>query len=714
MYRALHRPANFIESALAGIQRDLLIGTALIALVLFAFMRNVRTVLIAFVAIPLSLITAIVVLSALGQSINTMTLGGLAVGLGVVIDDAVIGIENIVRRLRGADGDASATILDASIEVRAPVLYATFVVALTLLPVLLLTGLQGAFFAPLAASFILATLASLGVAITVTPALSYVLLRDARPAPEPPTLTRLKDAHERWLMRFCSMPRTAIAITVVVALVVPIAFASFGAELLPAFRERHYVLQVSAPPGTSVEEMRTLGTAITRDLLAIDGISTVEQQIGRAELGEDTWPVNRSEMHVELEPVTGSQETQIQARIREVLSRYKGLQTEVLTFLGDRIGESLSGETAAVAIGVYGADLDVLDRVAQQIATVLRRIPDAADVQTKSSPGTPTLRVQIDQQRLRQYGLVATDVLDTVTAAFQGLRVAQVVDNDRIVDVVVSLDTAPNFDPEQIGWLRVKGASGRNVPIDAVSDVSVDEGRAAIAHEGGRRRQVVTANPTTTDVAGFTKRVKAEIARSVALPADVYLDYAGAAAGEAAARRELLLNAAGGAFGIVALLLLAFGDGRAAALVLASAPLAFAGGIVAVFASGSVLSLGALVGFVTLFGIAARTAILLVAHADHLDAEEDMGWGLQTVLRGARERVTPILMTALVTMLALVPLAIESGEAGREVQGPMAIVILGGLLTSTLMGLFVTPALIYRFRYSAHAVARRDIQASAQ
>lgn len=700
IHPALHRPANFIETALAHIQLDLLIGAVLILVILFGFLRNVRVALVAFVSIPLSLLAAIIVIDALGQTINTMSLGGLAVALGVVIDDAVVGVENIVRRLRLAPPGAAASsiILDASVEVRAPIVYATFVLAATVAPILFLSGLQGAFFSPLAFSFLLATLASLIVALTVTPALALLLLRDARMHEEPQLLTRAKDIHERWLRRICAHPRRAIAATALAALVTAGSFFVFGAELLPAFRERHYVLQLNGPPGASIAWMRTIGASVTHELLAIPGVATVEQQIGRAAAGEDTWPPNRSEFHVELGHVNGREEERILEQIRAVLDSYPGVSTEALTFLGDRIGESLSGETAALAIGVYGPDLDVLDRVAGDIAAVVQRLPGAADVQVRAPPATPMVQVELDPTALALRGLSTADAYDAVEAAFQGQVVAQVTDGQRIADVAIVAPVDGPSAPEAAGDLIVQGASGGGALGD-VASVRASAGRASILHEGGRRRQVVTVNPTSADVAGFSQRARAAIAQNVHLPVGVYLEYAGVAEGQAAAAREVMLNVAVAAVFVVALLILAFGDGRAATLILVGAPFALVGGALAVGLIGGVLSLGALVGFVTLFGIAARNAILLVSHADHLVAAEGREWGLETVLLATRERVTPILMTALVTALGLLPLALGTGEAGREVQGPMAVVILGGLVTSTVMTLLVLPALVLAYRH---------------
>ncbi len=702
LFPALHRPANFIETALAGIRGDLLLGAVLITLVLLAFMRNLQVALVAFVSIPMSLLAALIVLDLLGQTINTMTLGGLAVALGVVIDDAVIGTENIVRRLRQRGAiPAFEVVLAAAVEVRAPVVYATFLLALTMMPVVFLSGLQGAFFAPLAWSFLLATVASLMVAITLTPALALLLLERSPPPGEPALLARAKGAHERLLRPLCQRPGLAVALTALIGAAALAGFLSFGAELLPAFRERHYVLQVSGPNGASLGWMREVGERLTSDLLAIPGIATVEMQIGRTAASEDPFPPQQSEFHVQLEPVSGEQEDVILERIREVLGTYPGIQSEALTFLGDRIGESLSGETAAVAISAYGPDLDALDRVASAIAAVLRDVPGTTDVQIKTTPGAPALTIDMNPARMSLRGVSATDVYGAVEAAYQGSTIAQVIDGPRITEVAVVLPAPFSSDPEAAGGITVRSVDGRLVPLAEVATVALNATRSKVLHDGGRRRQVVTANSTGADVAGLARRIQTAVAAGVSLPPDVYLEYSGAAEGQRAAQQELLINVAVAAVGIIALLILAFGGGRPAVLILSSAPSALAGGVAAVALTGGVISLGALVGFVTLFGIAARNSILLVAHADFLVVEEGAPWNLHTVLRATRERLAPILMTALVTGLGMVPLALGSGEAGREVQGPMAAVILGGLATSTLLSLLLLPPLILAYRHRA-------------
>ncbi|WP_304190142.1 efflux RND transporter permease subunit [Phenylobacterium aquaticum] len=695
----LHRPANFIGSALGGIGEDLLIGAALIALVLFLFMRDLRTVAISFVSIPLSLLTAVIVLDRLGSTINTMTLGGLAVALGVVVDDAVIDVENIVRRLR-TRGDTPATqvVLAASLEVRAPVIYATLVVALVLVPVLMLHGLQGAFFSPLAASFIVATAASLAVAIVITPPLALLFLRDARLEGEPAFLVRTKAWHETLLMRACGRPGGSVIAAALAALITVAGLTLFNSELLPSFREGHFVLSVAGPPGTSLGVMRRYGEAISHDLLAIPGIQSAEQQIGRAEGGEDTWGTEKSEFHVELKPgLSGAAQDRIQAEIHEVLDSYPGLETEVMTFLGDRIGESLTGETASLAVGVYGADLDTLDKVAADIAETLAKVPGAVDVKVQTPPQTPVVRVDLRFADLARYGLTPADALDAVQTAYQGVEAAQVYDASRSIEIAVTAAPEVRQDPEAVGDLLVRSPGGAAVALKQVAHVYLTDGRTLISHQGGRPRQVVTTNPPPAKVLKVTAAAKAAIARSVKLPPGVYLDYSGTAEGTLAAQRELLFNVALAGAAVVALLLIAFRDGRAVSLILASAPFALVGGVAAVAVTGASLSLGSLVGFVTLFGVAARNAILLVSHLDHLIVEEGHDWSLATLAQATRERVTPILMTALVTALGVAPLAIQTGQAGREIQGPMAIVILGGLFTSTIASLILLPAMIWRF-----------------
>ncbi|QTN19874.1 efflux RND transporter permease subunit [Brevundimonas sp. AJA228-03] len=694
----LHRPANFINTALSGLREDLVLGAVLIAVVLFAFMGSVRTVIISFVSIPISLLSALIVMDLLGHTLDTMVLGGLAVALGVVVDDAVIDVENIVRRLRQkTSGSLAEVIQHASVEVRGPVVYATLVVALTLAPVLLLDGLQGRFFSPLASAFILATIASLLVAVIVTPALALLTLGGWTPVSEPVWLASLKARATRLIARGAGQGRVAIVVTCASAAAMLVAPFVFPSELLPTFREGHFVVGVSAVPGTSLEASRSLGRSLTTEFLAIDGVQTVEQQIGRAQGGEDTWGPEQSEFHIELKPhLSGAAQDRVEAGLHAALESHPGLETEVLTFLGDRIGESVTGEKAPVAVSVFGDDLGELDLASHAVARALEAIPGTGDVTRQTPPEAPAVRISPRVDQLGNAGLTVNDMLDVVSSAYLGTVATQLYRPDRAIDVTVILPPEQRADPTAIGQVMLRGAAGE-VPLSSVADVGMGSQRTVVSREAGRRREVVTADPNPANVARVAREAKAAIA-SLRLPPGIVASVSSTADAAASARNQLVFNCAIAALAAVVLLILAFGDGRSVGLVLCCAPVALLGGILALPLAGGSLSLGALVGFVTLFGISSRNSILLVSHVDHVVRHEAREWSLHTLVKATEERVTPILMTALVTGLGLLPLALQNGEAGREIQGPMAIVILGGLLTSTAATLFMLPALIWRFR----------------
>lgn len=705
----LHRPATFIENAIHNVKTSLLLGAIFVGIILLLFLLDWRTAFISFTAIPLSLLAAIIVLDHFGVTLNTMTLGGLAVAIGVVVDDAIIDVENILRRLR--ENLARVTprllfdvVLDASLEVRSAVVYASFIVALVFVPVLTMTGLQGKFFAPLAVAFILAILASLVVALTVTPALCLAILSRTKPHDEPGYLRWLKNIHQRTLAGFSRWPKLVIGSALVLFLGALATLPYFGGEFLPDFREGHFVGHIAAAPGTSLQEMLRVGGRMSQELKAIPAVESVGFQVGRAEMGEDTWGVHRAEFHIELKPAAGEDQEQVQEAIRAVLGKYPGIQSEVLTFLGDRIGESISGETASVVVNVFGDDLDLLDSKAREVVEVLNQIPGAADVQLAAPPGAPGVMVRLRPERLRQFGFRAVEVLEAVQTAYQGEVVAQTYEGNKVFNVAVILDVAARQEPERIAKLLVGNESGARLPLSDLADVFATTGRYLITHDGARRRQTVTCNPSGRDVTSFVAEAKQAIAARLKFPAGVYLEFSGAAELQAAARNELLLHSAIAGVGIVLLLAMVFRNGRNLLLVLANVPFALVGGILTIFVAGILgdegrpsLSLGTMVGFVTLFGITMRNSIMIISHFEHLVKAEGMTWGLAAALRGASERLMPILMTATVTALGLLPLALGSGEAGREIEGPMAIVILGGLVTSTVLNLLVLPTLALRY-----------------
>jgi CzcA family heavy metal efflux pump len=705
---ALHRPATFIEIALRNMKTSLLLGAVLVAVVLILFLLDLRTALISFTAIPLSLLAAVVVLDHFGVTLNTMTLGGLAAVLGVVVDDAIITVENILRRLRE---NLSITppralfnvVLDATLEVRNSVVYATFVVAMVFVPVLTMSGLQGKFFAPLGVAFILANLASLLVALTVTPALCFALLSRSKPHEEPVYLRKLKSVHRLALEKISNRPKTIVAIALLAFIAALATLPFFGGEFLPDFREGHFVVGITMAPGTSLPEMKRLGTQISAELLKIPQIQSVEEQIGRAEGGEDTWGSHRGEMHVELKPTAGEDQEKVQDQIRDTLAKFPGIETEVLTFLGDRIGETISGETAQVVVNIFGDDLDVLDEKANEVAAALNKVPGAADVQVSAPPGAPRVMIKLRPDRLTQFGFRPLEVLEAVRTAYQGDVVAQTYEGEKVFDVTVILEPLARQQPESIGDLLISNPQGARMPLKQLADVYLTTGRYAILHDGARRRQTITCNPAGRDVASFVADAQKQIKSQVKFPAGVYAEFSGAAQEQKQAQTELLLHSLAATAGIILLLAIVFRKASHLLLVLANLPFALVGGVLAIFLVGyfgegqGSLSLGTLVGFVTLFGITMRNSIMMISHFEHLVNEEQLPWGIETALRGATERLIPILMTALVTALGLLPLALGSGEAGREIEGPMAIVILGGLVTSTALNLLVLPTLALRF-----------------
>ncbi len=697
------RPAHFIATATGNVRSALLLGALLVVAVLGLFLFDVRTAAISCAAIPLSLLAAVTVLERLGASLNTMTLGGLAIAIGEVVDDAVIDVENILRRLRENRRRERPlpplrVVYDASLEVRGAVVYATFAVVLVFVPVLTMSGVAGRLFAPLGLAYVLAILASLAVALTVTPALCALLLRGDRiPAGEPPVVRWLRGRYARLLERVERRPRAVVGAAAALTLAGLAALPFFGGGLVPELKEGHLVVHMTAVPGTSLAESLRMGARLSQLLLALPEVRAVGQRVGRAEAADDIMGTHSSEIEVDLRPLGGAASRDVEAKIRDILHGFPGANFAVNTFLSERVEETLSGYTAPVAINIFGSDLDALDAAAARVAAVLAKVPGAADVMVQAPPGAPQLSVVLRRADLARWGIAPAAALDAVRTAFQGEVVGQVYDGNRVFGAAVILDPALRSEPGSVAALPLRNDEGTFVPLAAVADVAQVSGRYAVLHEGARRVQAVTCSVTGRDVAGFVAEARRRLAAAVPLPAGAYLEFAGSAAEQARSRRDLLVHAALAGVGIVVLLAMVMGSTRNLLLVLANLPFALVGGVAVVAASDGELSLGALVGFVTVFGITLRNSIMLITHYEHLVADEGEPWGPAAALRGAGERVAPIVMTALVTALGLLPLALGSGAPGREIEGPMALVILGGLVTSTALNLLVLPTLALRF-----------------
>jgi Cu/Ag efflux pump CusA len=524
-------------------------------------------------------------------------------------------------------------------------------------------------------------------------------------------LRALRDGFDRLLARLLPHPHAVAMITALVCVGAVAVLPFFGAAFLPDFREGHYVVHMAAVPGTSLEESVRVGRMVSKAIARDPRVQAVAQRAGRAELSEDTWGTHYSEIEVELKPLTSEEAHTVEDSLRANLRGFPGVSFAVRGFLTERVEETLTGSTAQIVVRLYGEEFDSLDVAARRVAQVARSLPGSADVQYDPPAVVPEVTIRLRPAAVQAAGLAGDEVLREIETATRGSRVGQTFEGNRATDVVVMLDPAARRRPEDLRRLPLRASDGRVVSLGEVAELGRSSGRYMISHQGTRRVQTVTANTAGREVADFARELESRIAVPGVLPAGIYAELAGTAAAQREAQRELLLHSLLAGALIVMLLWLAFGETGRLLLVLANLPFSLVGGVAAVAATGMTLSLGSLVGFVTLFGIATRNAVMLISHYDHLVAVERAPWGTDTVLRGASERLGPILMTAAVTGLALLPLALGSGDPGREIEGPMAIVILGGLVTSTLLSLFVLPTLAHRY---AHFGRNPGLAASAE
>jgi CzcA family heavy metal efflux pump len=703
VYPRLFRPADYIERSLGNLASHLFLGGLLVIAVLYAFLGNVRTALISALAIPLSLLGAAVTLLANGVSLDLMVLGGLAIALGEVVDDAIIDTENIFRRLRenrqsSAPRPTAEVVYHASLEIRGSVTYASFIVALVFVPLLVLHGVAGRLFAPLGHAYILAILISLATALTVTPALSSMLLGHSRRSlREPPLVRRLQPRYERLLRAVTAHPARALALGLAVCTAAIALAPRLGGDFLPSLREGHFIVHTTSLPGTSLAESMRIGTAIVRKIREIPGVESVSQWAGRAERGADTYGSHYSEYEVRLQPLSGSGQQTVLERIRALLTDFPGIRFEVNTFLTERINETLSGYTAPLVVQLYGSDLDALDRKGRQIAALIRAVPGATDVQLRSPPGAPLAEIRLRLDRLATWGLQPADVIQAVETAGNGWVFSRFAENGRLYEAAVIADPDSRRSFDQLRNLPLRARDGIFVPLEQVAELAETGGRYNILHQGGRRVQTVTASVQGRDLQSFFDEVRRRIHAEVEFSQDIYPEFTGAAVEQSVAREELLVQSLLAGSGVLLLIHLAIGNLRHTLITLANLPFSLAGGVLAASLPGVTLSVGTMVGFVTLFGITVRNSIMLLSHYRHLVEREGRPWNLETAIRGAQERLPSILMTALVTALAMLPIAIGSDNPGREIMGPMATIIIGGLFSSTALNLLLLPAVLARW-----------------
>jgi CzcA family heavy metal efflux pump len=717
LHEGLFRPANFIEVAIKGVRTDILIGSVLVITVLFLFLFNVRTAFISATAIPLSLLTAIVVMSYYNIGLNIMVLGGLAIALGEVVDDAIIDTENIFRRLRenrllAEPLPTYRVVFNASMEVRSSVVYATIIVALVFMPLLTLGGVAGKLFAPLGIAYIAAIMASLLVALTLTPALCYLLLGNAKlEAEDPPMIRIIKKWYVSTLLRIEAHYKYILAISFMLMAIGLGILPLFKNQFIPALHEGHYIMHMTAVPGTSEQESLRIGKKVSAVIRSIDGVKSVTQWVGRAPNGADTFGTHYSEFEIEIGAISGTEQRRILDEIREKLggesadddgdgeaeAGFVGINFAINTFLTERIEETISGYAASTVINIYGKDLDALDRDANAIAGILAGIKGASDVMVQSPPGTPQLVMRLRPEKMTRLGLHPTDVLDNIRAAYEGVPVTQVYEGNRVIGVSVLLAQEARDDIQEAGNLPLFNADGKLIRLRDVADIVQENGRSKILHAGAKRIQTVTANVIDRDIGSFTEELKARLKTDLTLSQGAYLEFTGAAEANAKSREALILQSLLAGVTVFLMLYIAFGRLRNLLLTFANLPFALIGGVLAVMFTGGWISLGSLVGFVTLFGITLRNSIMMISHYQHLIDEENCVWGIDTCIRGASERLPSILMTALVTALGLLPLAAASGQPGREIEGPMATIIVGGLVTSTILNLLILPTIMLHF-----------------
>jgi CzcA family heavy metal efflux pump len=698
------RQAGFIERSISNINQAMLQGGALVLLVLIVFLFSWRTGLISMLAIPLSLLTAVLVLNWMGGTINAMTLGGLAIAIGEVVDDAVVDVENIHRRLRENRTLANpksplAVIYYASSEIRTSVVYATFIVALVFLPIFSLSGLAGRIFAPLGIAYIIAILASLGVALTVTPALSYVLLPQATiHAHETWTVRWLKKVYARILTPVVRHPGWVIVFSVILLGASLAAVPFLGGEFLPEFNEGNLIVHMMGVPGTSLDESMRAGAIVQHRLAQIPETVKVAQRTGRAELGEDTWGPYYTEIDVNLKGSERGRD-EVMADVRKRLEGVAGYAFNIRQFISERIEEVLSGTTATVVVKLFGPDLDVLRDKAAEIQAAMGGVAGLTDLAIEQQTGVPQLLIRFRHQAMAQYGLNSADVAAAIRTAFFGSVVSQVYEQQKSFDILVRYDTALTGNPQSMAGTLLDTPAGPRVPLSAVADIQLTSAPAVISREGAQRRIIITANTTGAgSLTSIAQELQRRISQKVHLPTGYFVVYGGEFEAQSEAVRQMLLLGAAAITGIALLLFLAFRSVRDTLLVMANLPLALIGGIVAVLlASEGETSVASLVGFVSLFGIATRNGIMLITHYHHLMRHEGMVFGRELVERGALERLSPILMTALTAGLGLLPLALSAGKPGRELEQPMAVVILGGLVTATFLNMVVLPALYLKF-----------------
>ncbi len=720
--RVLFRQASFIEAGIRNVEEALRDGGILVTLVLLLFLLNFRTTAITLTAIPLSLVVAAIVMKLMGQTINTMTLGGIAIAMGELVDDAIVGMENVFRRLRENRASpvprpALEVVFAASSEVRGSIIYATILVILVFTPMFALGGIEGRLFTPLGQAYVISILASFIVSLTVTPALCLYLLPNAKATAHGDSafVRWLKRNDRRLLERVLDHPRPVIVFTALAVVAAAAIVPFLGKEFLPPFNEGTATINVIARPGTSLDESNRLGTMAENLLHEVPEVISSGRRTGRAERDEHAEGVHYTEIDVDFRRSKRSRDELI-SDIREKLSQLPGVSLNIGQPISHRLDHLLSGVSAQIAIKIFGPDLATLRQKAAEVQTAVSHIPGLVDLQTEQQVLVPQLQVRIDRERAALYGLQPGSLNTWLETALAGRLVGQVLEGQFSYDLVVRLPDSLRADPEAIHSLLVDTPSGVRVPLEAVADVRETWGPNQVQHENGQRRIVVSANAAGRDLGRVVQEVEDAVGTTVRLPPGYYISYGGQFESQRSASQTLALLSILSFALIFTVLFAHFRSVRIVLQILANVPIGFIGAVVSVLLTGGVFSIASMVGFITLTGIASRNTIMMISHYLHLVREEGESFSREMIIRGSLERLVPVLMTALTAGLALIPLALSKGQPGKEILYPVATVILGGLLTATVLNTFVTPAVFWVFGGPAarHAIGERAEQENGE
>ncbi len=692
----LYRQRDFIDASINNIKKSLIEGAVFVAIILFVFLMNPRTTLISLVTIPLSLLVTFITLRLMNLGINTMSIGGIAIAIGSLVDDAIVDVENVYKRLRQnralPDGKRRRTIdvvYDASKEVRMPILNSTIIIVVSFVPLFFLQGMEGRMLIPLGIAFITSLFASTLVALTLTPVLCSMLLPNTVVKDHEPRIVRwLKSGYERWLLQALRFKWWVLGCTGALLAAALVMFFTQGRDFLPPFNEGSFTVNVSTLPGISLEESDAIGREAERLLLSVPEIKKVARKTGRAEMDEHALGVNTSEIEAPY-VVSDRSKQEIAAEIREKLSALPGVNIEIGQPISHRIDAMMSGSESNIAIKIFGPDLHELLQIGNNVKEVVEKIPGLTDVNVEQLTDRPLIDIKPRPEMLARYGITMPEFTRFVNMALAGKQVSEVREGNSVYALTVKIDPGSRNDIEQIGSLMIDAGDGSKVPLETVAEIRSTSGPGTVSREDVSRRLTVSANVQDRDLGSTVDDIKKLVAGRVALPQGYHISYGGQFESQETASRILMLASLFSILAIYMLLYNQFRDLRQSAVIMLNLPLALIGGVFAISFTSGVVSIPAIIGFISLFGIATRNGMLLV---DRYNTLRDEGLSAhEAVMRGSLDRLNPILMTALTSALALVPLAAGGSLPGNEIQSPMAKVILGGLLSATLLNAFVIP-----------------------